>query len=705
MAERSVLGVIIVPLCFAMVVVTSGYVFRSPFTCVVLSLVMLGSAVTRRIGITRIQNCGTDLLFTELQLFFWGCLGMAAGWGVTTAIFIYTYLEGFPVLLILVLSAGVGAATMVNFCIWRTLAVTFLLVSFIPSILVGVFIQQPELLPAIIGIVLFVMYLLVQILRWNSHFWDSLITGYLYEKQAEKLFDANIQLAEIIKKEKESRLEVERGRVKIRELFNLTNDAIVICALDGSVLDVNQAMLEMFSRVIEDIKNILSFQLLAIQAGSNLSIEEYWKRAVNGMEETFDCVVKQEVEGGALLVQVNLRRVTWQEEQIIFVTLRDITARKQMEDALKITKKILSESEGYLQAILSNVDLPIYCKDLKGCYLTANSSFEQLSCQTIEELRGKNDLQLFQEKLGRFLSFRDSEIVETGEELELEGTYIFGDQEKKLLIRKFPLRDGNGSIYGTAGICTDVTYIQESLRKAQLADEAKSELLAKMSHELRTPLHSILSIARLGLRRVGCSSSEKLESYFKMIVTSGDQVLALLSDLLDLNTLVSSRPSYHLREYDLARDLNRMVSEFKAMMAEKEIFLSYQSDVSVALARYDRTKLYQVVGNLLANAMKFTAPQKEVKVLLQNDFIETNGEQQAAWKVMVIDQGIGVEQGELESVFGKFVKGSKTSRGVSGVGLGLSICKRIVEDHNGLIWAEPNELEGAIFCFLLPALD
>jgi signal transduction histidine kinase len=214
-----------------------------------------------------------------------------------------------------------------------------------------------------------------------------------------------------------------------------------------------------------------------------------------------------------------------------------------------------------------------------------------------------------------------------------------------------------------------------------------------------------LSIARLGLRRVGSSSSEKLESYFKMIVTSGDQVLALLSDLLDLSTLESSRPSYHLREYDLARDLDRMVSEFKAMMAEKEIFLSYQSDVSVALARYDRTKLYQVVGNLLANAMKFTAPQKEVKVLLQNDFIETNGEQQAAWKVMVIDQGIGVEQNELESVFGKFVKGSKTSRGVSGVGLGLSICKRIVEDHNGIIWAEPNELEGAIFCFLLPALE
>ena len=127
--------------------------------------------------------------------------------------------------------------------------------------------------------------------------------------------------------------------------------------------------------------------------------------------------------------------------------------------------------------------------------------------------------------------------------------------------------------------------------------------------------------------------------------------------------------------------------------------------VSFAPARYDRTKLYQVVGNLLGNAMKFTAAKKEVRVVLQEDYLEINGQQQAAWKVMVIDQGIGVEPAELESVFGKFVKGSNAYSGTAGVGLGLSICKRIVEDHHGIIWAEQNVVEGAIFCFLLPALD
>lgn len=702
MAERSVLGTVIVPLCFAIAVISSGYVFYSPYTCFSLALLMLGSAVARCLAIIHIKKYAVEPMSIWGQVFFWGCLGMAAVWGITTAIFFSTYYEGFPVLIILILSAGIGAGSMANFCIWRALAVNYLLLSFVPGILVGLLIQQGELLPAIVAIVFFVFYLLTQTKQWNFHFWDSLITAYLFEKQAEKMSATNSELAEAIEKEKESRREVERGKIKIRELFNLTSDAIVICALDGSVLDANQAMLEMFSKARDEMLKSLPMQWLTALDEDTLIVQDHWEKVVNGMEDDFECKVVRPGDQEPVLVYVNLRRVIWQEEQVIYITLRDISTRKQMEDALKTTKKILSESEGYLQAILCNVELPIYCKDLDGCYLTVNRPFEQLCCHTLKELRGKNDLQVFQDNLGRFFSFRDSEIVETGQSLELEGTFTFGDQEKNLLVHKFPLRDSDGSIYATAGICTDVTTMQKALRTAQLANEAKSEFLANMSHEMRTPMHSILSIARLGLKRVDFSSREKLKSYFEMIVTSGDQLLELLSDLLDLSTLESARASYSLKEYDLAKDLEKLVAEFRVMMDERKIKLSYHPLCFPAPARYDRTKIFQVLRNLLANAMKFTDPQKEVKVILKKDYLEVNGDRQSAWKVMVIDQGIGVDKDELESVFNKFVKGSKAYRGAGGVGLGLSICKRIVEDHKGIIWAEQNEGEGTTFCFLLP---
>ncbi|MGB3211613.1 MAG: ATP-binding protein [Desulforhopalus sp.] len=704
MAGRSTLGAIIVPLCFALAVTASGYIFSSPYTCTCLALALLSCAAVRYLSISRMKKCDDESMGTWLQVFLWGCLGMAAVWGTTAALFIYIYLEDVPVLLILILSAGIGAGSIANFCIWRVLAAMYLLLSFGPGIFVGVFIQRTELLPAILAIAFFVVYLLAQINRWNYHFWDSLLTAYLFERQAEKLSDTNNRMVQVIEKEQKSRREIENARLKIRELFNLTNDVIIICALDGSVLDINKATLEMFSGGREEIMQTSPLQLLEITDRNGLSLQEHWRKVVGGLETNLECKVEQADGQDDLLVQVNLRRVNWQEEQIIFVTLRDITAKKQMEDTLEVTKKFLSESEGYLQAILRNVELPIYCKDLNGCYLTVNESFEQLCCRNLEELRGKNDLQVFPENLGRFLGFRDSEIIATGESLELEGVFAFGDQEKNLLVHKFPLRESGGVIYGTAGICTDVTTMKKALRTAQLANEAKSEFLASMSHELRTPMHSILSVARLGAKRVDRSSQEKLESYFEMIVASGEQLLELLSDLLDLSTLESAKTSYSFGEYDLDQDLVKVVAEFRVMMDERGISLGYQSPGCSAPARYDRTKMYQVLRNLLVNAMKFSAPQKEIKVVLCKDTLAINEDRHSAWKVMVIDQGIGVDNDELKSVFGKFVKGSRTHPGAGGVGLGLSICQRIVEDHKGMIWAEKNEGEGTTFCFLLPAL-
>lgn len=666
---------------------------------------MLTSAVLRCFSIGHIKQYSAELPATWVQIFFWSCLVMAATWGATTAIFIYTYIEGFRVLLILVFSSGIGAGSMVNFCIWRALTVSILLFSFVPVILVGLLMQQTALLPAILGIAFFVFYLLAQTKRWNFHFWDSLITAYLFERQAEKLSDTNRRLAEIIAKEQESCREVESGRVRIRELFNLTSDAIIICALDGRVLDVNRAMLNMFAVSREEIVGTFPMQSVTMPTGSALSVQDHWEKAVGGLEEDFECAVTRLNEQNSFLVHVNLRQVSWQEEQIIFVTLRDVTARKQMEDTLEITRKALSESDGYLHAILRNVELPIYCKDLNGCYLTVNKPFEQFCCRSLAELQGKNDLQIFPENLGRFFSFSDPEIAVTGESLELEGVFTLGGREKNLLVHKFPLRERGGSIYATAGICTDVTIMKQALQTAQLAHEAKSEFLASMSHELRAPMHSILSVARLGLKRVHTATREKLESYFTMIVTSGDQLLELLSDLLELSTLESARACYSFREYDLAKDLEKVVTEFKVMMEEKHLSIAFESCSSPAPARYDRTKFFQIMRNLLVNAMKFSAPNKKIRIMLKKDFLENSGDRQAAWKIMVIDQGIGLEKDELESVFGKFVKGGKTYNNAGGVGLGLSICKRIVEDHHGSIWAEQNEGEGATFCFMLPALD
>ncbi len=701
---RSMLGTIIIPLCLAMALIFSGYVSHRPFLSGVLFFCMIATATLRHLALVRLKRQSTWPP-EWLGGFLGSCLAMAAIWGSTAALFVAVYGGDFSALFIIVLSAGIGAGSMANFCVWRLLAVCFLLLLFVPSIIVGLAVWQAELLPVVLAIALFVFYLLVQVKNWNFYFWDSLITAYLYEKQADKLADANSRLAEINEKEKNSRLEVERGKVKLRELFNLIDDAMVICALDGRVLDANRSALSMLAQGREETVITLPSWLFSMPDDGMVSFQDHWNEVIKGKEDNFECPITPPGEGGTVFVQVNMRRMAWQEEQIIFVTLRDISVRKQMEETLELTKKALLASEGYLQAIFLNVELPVYCKDLNGCYLIVNKPFEELCCLSLEELQGKNDMEVFPENVGRFFSFRDAEVVEFGESLELEGTFTIGDQEKKVLVHKFPLREKGGEIYATAGICTDVTTMQKALQTAQLANKAKSEFLANMSHELRTPMHSILSIARLGLKKVDHSPREKLGSYFQMIIGSGDQLLELLNDLLDLSTLESGRACYSLQEHDLVQDLEKVVGEFKVIMAESGITLKYEAPAFPAAARYDKIKIYQVLRNLLTNAMKFTPSQKEITVVLKKDTLEQSGADQPAWKIMVIDQGTGIEKDELDLIFDKFIQGSQTSTRTGGVGLGLSICRRIIEDHQGTIWAEKNDHEGATFCFLLPALD
>ncbi|BCL59689.1 hypothetical protein DGMP_03820 [Desulfomarina profundi] len=242
--------------------------------------------------------------------------------------------------------------------------------------------------------------------------------------------------------------------------------------------------------------------------------------------------------------------------------------------------------------------------------------------------------------------------------------------------------------------------------EGRIVNEAKNEFLANMSHELRTPMHSILSFARLGLKRKDSLTPEKQAFYFNMIMTSGQQLLELLNDLLELSTSESKYVKYHFEWSDLGEDLGKIVLEFQGLMEEKGIrFIYVQKEETCIMARYDKTKIRQVMRNLLSNALKFTDPGKKVILQVEKGRLDQLHGEKQAWKISIIDQGIGIEESELECVFEKFMQGSKTRTGAGGKGLGLAICKQIVEDHGGVIWAEKNgpETSGAVISFLLPA--
>ena len=229
--------------------------------------------------------------------------------------------------------------------------------------------------------------------------------------------------------------------------------------------------------------------------------------------------------------------------------------------------------------------------------------------------------------------------------------------------------------------------------KAEEANRAKSEFLANMSHELRTPLHGILSFAGFGIERFHRASPEKLLDYFHKIKQSGEILLYLLNDLLDLSKLESGKMEFYFQSVNIRTVIKGIVEGFGSLAEKKGITIKtcFLSEKESLVA--DRTKMEQVLRNLLSNALKFS-PQEGVVEVRVEDAPE-------AMRISVSDEGVGIPEDEVHLVFEEFVQSSKTKTGAGGTGLGLAMCRKIVQAHQGRIWAE-NRPKGAVFSLEIP---
>ena len=241
---------------------------------------------------------------------------------------------------------------------------------------------------------------------------------------------------------------------------------------------------------------------------------------------------------------------------------------------------------------------------------------------------------------------------------------------------------------------------------AEAANAAKSEFLANMSHELRTPMHAILSFAQLGRKKLTGEES-KADQYFQRIHDSGKRLLNLINDVLDLSKLEAGRMVMEPGENDIAQIARLCAEELEGRVAEKHLCLEVAAPECSPLAWADRFRIGQVVTNLLSNAIKFTPEGRAIRIRFADDTLPAGrrqGDQGAlpALRCTVADEGVGIPEDELDTIFDKFVQSSGTKSGAGGTGLGLAICREIVGAHQGRIWAENGAQGGASFHFVLP---
>jgi signal transduction histidine kinase len=240
-------------------------------------------------------------------------------------------------------------------------------------------------------------------------------------------------------------------------------------------------------------------------------------------------------------------------------------------------------------------------------------------------------------------------------------------------------------------------------QRALAANRSKSEFLANMSHELRTPLNHIIGFTELVAGRTCGDVNDVQEEYLNDVLTASRHLLSLINDILDLSKIEAGKMELDIGEVRVRELLEGSITMVKEKAVKNGLRLSVHSDGVPDRLVGDERKLKQVMYNLLSNAVKFTPDGGTVEV--GGEMIGSNGDCRLA--IWIKDSGIGIEAADLQRIFDPFeqVEGS-SSRRFQGTGLGLSLTRKIIELHGGLVAAESQGLGlGSVFRFTLPFGD
>jgi PAS domain S-box-containing protein len=409
--------------------------------------------------------------------------------------------------------------------------------------------------------------------------------------------------------------------------------------------------------------------------------------------------------------------VKWIEQSVVLIEengipkgfqsiAKDISEKKFAEKLLiEAETNLHSKQKEYnerLQAILDNIPMIIFLKDLQGNFLMVNKEFHQTFNTTDENVIGKPVVHVHKSvnAANRFIEI-DEEIKNTLQPKEVEDLLITSKGERNMLIVKFPLLDKNNTLFSIGGIGKDITenvrQRQQMIKarvRAERAEKLQEEFLANMSHEIRTPMNGIIGMTNL---LSSTSLNGEQDEYVQLIRESSEILLSLINDILDLSKIKAGRMGLETIDFNINDTLDTILATHKIKARQKNICLTKEVDPTLpAIIKGDQHKLVQILNNLVSNAIKFT---EEGKVTVALRVLESDSKS-VKINLAVSDTGIGIDSKNQKLIFESFAQaGHDMIRRFGGTGLGLAITKKLVELQGGAIVVESRPDQGSKFSF------
>lgn len=539
---------------------------------------------------------------------------------------------------------------------------------------------------------------------------------------------------------------LKESEEKFRTIFETANDAIFILDEKGNFKDVNRIAYERLGYAKEEMlsKNVSQIDSPEFAAKVPERIAELKKYGKAVFESAH---VRK--DGCVMPVEISARVSTYKGDKAIFSIVRDITERKKMEELLfsakqdwestfnSITDMVTVHDKDY-NIILANkaaeklLGLPFLEKaEVTKCFRYYHGrGAPPEGCPSCDCLRTgvPVSFEIFEPHLNVFIEIRAIPRFDSGgnliglihvvrdiseqKRIEQERKDYLVRLEEAVAERTRELEDANREL--------QIVNRELDLRReeAETASRSKTDFLANMSHELRTPLNAILGFADIIQLGIAGPVTDKQKEFLKDISASGNHLLALINDVLDLSKIEAGKLDLELDEFGIRDLIDGSLIMFKEKALKHRIRVKREVDEALSTVEADRRKLKQTLLNLLSNAFKFTPDGGSVQVrarrVEKDEERGTSDEQEkssivrasgrpSSVEISVTDTGIGISPEHQAKLFQPFQQvETSLTRNYPGTGLGLSLCRRFVELHGGRIRVESEAGKGSTFTFIVP---
>ncbi len=478
-------------------------------------------------------------------------------------------------------------------------------------------------------------------------------------------------------------IEINLANRQLASIIESSNDAIASANINGIITSWNHAAERMFGYLAEE--------MIGQPPSRTIPPEEMQETADNlsnirdgYMIEPYE-TLRIKKDGSTFPISLTMSPIYDGNGAIIGSSriARDITQEKQASQHARNMTSIIESSN---DAILSS--------DTDGILTSWNPAAERMFGYSAEEMIGQTVLLIIppentHELANNLSKIRNGYTIEPYETLRIrkDGSTI------PISLTVSPIFDGNGAVIGASAISRDITGEKKMIRHLEEMNELRNEFVATVAHDLRAPMASIGGFAHLLIDEWNTTDDEKKIEYLRIITRNTDTLAEFVEDMLQVARIEAGEYTYDIHSFDARALVQKAIDEAIGPNSDQRLELITPDDLPLVLG--DEERQWQVLTNLFSNALKFSPAQEPIVVELSRigDFV----------RVAVIDRGIGIAKDDLTKLFrksGRLVKSGDPI--IPGNGLGLFICKTLVEAQGGQIWCESALGAGSTFFFTIP---